>query len=226
MGNYDIAIIGMGCVFPRANNVEQYWQNILTGESYIKEMPKNLWHMENFYSPDHSRADKSYTKVGSFIEGFEFPFLEYRLPPKAMQGMDPAQLVTLEPAEEVRVDGGNAVFLVREADVGLGGTDLNADTDTADEVVFVWESGAPGAPANAAVSQQLAATHVARSAVEVVELVHSCAGTAAIRNDQPFQRHFRDAHVIAQHAFLSEARLEAVGQVRFGLEPDWGFFYF
>ena len=41
-----------------------------------------------------------------------------------------------------------------------------------------------------------------------------------------FQKHFRDAHVITQHAFLSEARLEAVGQIMFGLEPDWAFFAF
>jgi len=73
---------------------------------------------------------------------------------------------------------------------------------------------------------QLASTHAALAAAEVVERVHSCVGTAGIRNDQPFQRHLRDAQVIRQHAFLAEARLEAVGQIRFGLEPDWGFFYF
>ena len=47
----------------------------------------------------------------------------------------------------------------------------------------------------------------------------------AIRNEQPFQRFFRDSHVITQHAFVCESRLEAVGQVRLGLNPDWGFFH-
>lgn len=73
---------------------------------------------------------------------------------------------------------------------------------------------------------QLASTTVALTVTEVVDLVHSCVGTAGIREEKTFQRHFRDAHVISQHAFLSEARLEDVGQIMFGLEPNWGFFHF
>jgi alkylation response protein AidB-like acyl-CoA dehydrogenase len=73
---------------------------------------------------------------------------------------------------------------------------------------------------------QSASSTAALTAAEVVDLVHSCVGTAGIREEQRFQKHFRDAHVITQHAFLSEARLEAVGQIMFGLEPDWGFFAF
>jgi indole-3-acetate monooxygenase len=73
---------------------------------------------------------------------------------------------------------------------------------------------------------QLASTMAAQTAAEVVDLVHSCVGTSGIREELPFQRHFRDVHVITQHAFLAEARLEAVGQIMFGLEPDWGFFAF
>jgi len=73
---------------------------------------------------------------------------------------------------------------------------------------------------------QLASSHVVIAAVEAVDLVHSCVGTAGIREEQPFQRYFRDIHVISQHAFVGEARFESVGQVLFGLEPDWGFFAF
>jgi cysteine-rich repeat protein len=68
------------------------------------------------------------------------------------------------------VDGGNAVFLVREADVGPGGTDLNGDLDVDDRVVFTWESAAAGLPANAAVNQQLAATRVAISGTTLASL--------------------------------------------------------
>ena len=73
---------------------------------------------------------------------------------------------------------------------------------------------------------QLAASNVTVSAAEAVKLIHSIVGTAGIRNDQVFQRHFRDVHVITQHAYFCESRMEAVGQVHFGLEPDWGFLYF
>lgn len=73
---------------------------------------------------------------------------------------------------------------------------------------------------------QLATSHVVLEAVEAVQVVHSCVGTAGIRNEERFQKHFRDVHVISQHAFICETRLEAVGQVMLGLEPDWAFFSF
>lgn len=73
---------------------------------------------------------------------------------------------------------------------------------------------------------QLASSNVVLSAAEAVELVHSCVGTAGIREEQSFEKYFRDVHVITQHAFVCEARLESVGQIMFGSEPDWAFFGF
>ena len=72
----------------------------------------------------------------------------------------------------------------------------------------------------------LASSHVPIAAAEAVDLIHSLAGTTGIRNEHAFQRHFRDVHVITQHAFVSESRMEAVGQVRFGLDPNWPFLHF
>lgn len=73
---------------------------------------------------------------------------------------------------------------------------------------------------------QQAACYTVIAAAEAVDLIHSLVGANAIRNDQNFQRYFRDIHVMTQHAFFCETRLEAVGQIRLGLEPDWPFFAF
>jgi alkylation response protein AidB-like acyl-CoA dehydrogenase len=73
---------------------------------------------------------------------------------------------------------------------------------------------------------QQAAAHAIAASAEAVKLIHSIAGTAAVRQDKPFERYFRDIHVITQHAFVCESRFEAVGQVRLGLNPDWEFLYF
>lgn len=70
---------------------------------------------------------------------------------------------------------------------------------------------------------QLAASHAVRSSAQVVELVHLAAGTSAIRREQPFERYFRDVHVITQHAFASMNRFESVGKLLFGQETDWPF---
>jgi alkylation response protein AidB-like acyl-CoA dehydrogenase len=71
---------------------------------------------------------------------------------------------------------------------------------------------------------QLASSHAVVAAAEAVDRVYLAAGGSAIRDEQPFQRYFRDVHVITQHAFVSPSRLEAVGQIMLGLEPDWPFF--
>jgi len=71
---------------------------------------------------------------------------------------------------------------------------------------------------------QLATSHAIDSSAKVVDLVHQAAGTSAIRLEKPFQRHFRDAHVITQHAFGSISRIESAGKLLFGQPTDWPFF--
>ncbi len=73
---------------------------------------------------------------------------------------------------------------------------------------------------------QIACSHAVVSAARAVDLVHAAAGASAIRNEQPFQKYFRDIHVITQHAFVGAARFESAGQVLLGLESDWPFFNF
>jgi alkylation response protein AidB-like acyl-CoA dehydrogenase len=71
---------------------------------------------------------------------------------------------------------------------------------------------------------QLAATHAVVASAEAVDLVHAASGTAGIRNEHRFQRHFRDVHTITQHGFISASRYESAGQLLFGLNSDWPFF--
>jgi indole-3-acetate monooxygenase len=68
---------------------------------------------------------------------------------------------------------------------------------------------------------QLAACFAAESCAEAVRLVHDAAGSSAIRLEQPFERHFRDAHVLTQHSSKSSPRYATAGRLLFGLENDW-----
>jgi len=73
---------------------------------------------------------------------------------------------------------------------------------------------------------QLAATHAIQSAAKAVDRVHEIVGASGIREEYRFARHFRDVHVITQHGFTNTAKLESVGQIMLGLDPDWPFFGF
>ena len=73
---------------------------------------------------------------------------------------------------------------------------------------------------------QLATTHAILASAEAVDLVHAAVGASGIRQEQPFQKHFRDVHVITQHGFTNASKYESIGQWMMGLDPEWPFFAF
>ena len=91
-----------------------------------------------------------------------------------------------------------------------------------------WDAAVQGAEITLErkLTMQLATTHANLAAAKVVDLVHAAAGTSAIRNEYRFQRYFRDAHTMTQHAFSSANRYESVGALMLGVESDWPFFAF
>jgi alkylation response protein AidB-like acyl-CoA dehydrogenase len=68
---------------------------------------------------------------------------------------------------------------------------------------------------------QLAACFTAEACAEAVRLVNDSVGTSSIRTENPFERYFRDAHVLLQHSDKSSARYASAGRLMLGLENDW-----
>jgi indole-3-acetate monooxygenase len=71
----------------------------------------------------------------------------------------------------------------------------------------------------AVVQARLAITHGMREAVRAVDLVFHAAGTNAVYERNPLERHFRDIHVAVQHAAGLPAHMEAAGKALLGLRP-------
>jgi alkylation response protein AidB-like acyl-CoA dehydrogenase len=74
---------------------------------------------------------------------------------------------------------------------------------------------------DAKIRLQLAVAFAAEACAEAVRLVGDAVGTSSIRLGQPFERYFRDAHVLAQHSSKSSPRYGSAGRLMFGLEPEW-----
>lgn len=68
---------------------------------------------------------------------------------------------------------------------------------------------------------QLAVCFAAEACAEAVRWVNDAVGTSSFRIGQPFERHFRDAHVLLQHSSKSSARYGSAGRLLFGLDNDW-----
>jgi trans-AT polyketide synthase, acyltransferase and oxidoreductase domains len=104
-----IAVVGMGGILPDANNIEEFWHNLLTGHDAIREIPQDTtfrWKQDLFYNPDPRVADKSYSKIGAFVPNFQFKPMEFRLTPKTIQQMDRGQKMALLATREAFRDSG------------------------------------------------------------------------------------------------------------------------
>lgn len=75
--------------------------------------------------------------------------------------------------------------------------------------------------AEAKIKGQLAVAFAAEACAEASRFINDVVGTAAIRTGQPFERHFRDLHVLMQHSDKSALRYASAGKLMLGLENDW-----
>jgi len=72
----------------------------------------------------------------------------------------------------------------------------------------------------------LASTWAVRSAARATDLMHRMGGTNGIYARSRLERHFRDAQTVRHHGFVSDSRLETVGQVYLGVPPEFPFVAF
>jgi indole-3-acetate monooxygenase len=71
----------------------------------------------------------------------------------------------------------------------------------------------------AVVHARLAIARGMHEAVRCVDLVFHAAGTNAVYERNPLERHFRDIHVAVQHAAALPAHMESAGKALLGLRP-------
>ncbi|MEP0751869.1 acyltransferase domain-containing protein [Trichocoleus sp. Lan] len=101
-----VAIIGMGCIFPQARTLEEYWENIITKTDCISDVPPSRWRIEDYYDPDPKAPDKTYCKRGGFIPDIDFDPMEFGLPPNILEVTDVAQMLSLVVAKQAMEDAG------------------------------------------------------------------------------------------------------------------------
>ena len=115
-----VAIIGLGVILPGgAFDIEKYWDNIKTGKSSIKEVSKERWDPILFYDPDPNVPDKTYSKIGGFIDNYPFNSLEFRIPPKIADKIDAVQKMALAAAKQALQEAGYKDGLLKTENTGV-----------------------------------------------------------------------------------------------------------
>lgn len=99
-----IAVIGLGCLFPGARNVKEFWQNIVQGKDLMTDVPRSYWLAEDMYDPDPKAPEKTYCKRGAFLPEVPFDPVEFGIPPNVLSSTDSSQLLSLLVAKTVLTD--------------------------------------------------------------------------------------------------------------------------
>ncbi|TMC16695.1 MAG: type I polyketide synthase, partial [Chloroflexi bacterium] len=98
-GQESIAIIGMGCRFPGGcYDPATFWRFLTAGRDGVVEVPRDRFHIEDFYDPDPSVAGKIYLKEAGFLQENvgEFDARFFGISPREAVEMDPQQRLLLE----------------------------------------------------------------------------------------------------------------------------------
>ncbi len=101
-----IAIVGVGAVLPDAPSAAAFWNNIIGKRYSITETPPDRWSIADYYDPDPKAPDKTYSKIGGWVRGFEFDWRRFRLPPRVAAAMDEGQQWAVTIAAEALADYG------------------------------------------------------------------------------------------------------------------------
>ncbi|MEJ2117965.1 MAG: type I polyketide synthase, partial [Alphaproteobacteria bacterium] len=90
--NDPIAIIGMSGCFPMADNIEEFWANLVSGKDCMREVPPDRWDWRDYYGDPAKEANKTNIKWGGFIDSVgDFDPLFFGISPKEAEMMDPQQ---------------------------------------------------------------------------------------------------------------------------------------
>jgi PfaD family protein len=101
-----IAIVGLGSLFPQAENLEAFWRLLRTGRDAVGDVPATHWSLGDYYDADPHAPDKTYAKRGAFLPSTPFDPTEWGIPPSILEATDTAQLLGLVVARMAMEDAG------------------------------------------------------------------------------------------------------------------------
>jgi acyl transferase domain-containing protein len=102
----DIAIIGMACEFPKAPDLQHYWQNIVSKVDAIDDPPADRG-IDAFYDPQASSNDRIYCKRGGYLADLpRFNPVDFGIMPVAVDGAEPEHFIALKVAHAALCDAG------------------------------------------------------------------------------------------------------------------------
>jgi len=180
-----IAIIGLACRLPGANNPGEFWNLLCNEIDAITEVPADRWDIDAFYDANPNAEGKINSRYGGFIDNvamFDAQF--FGVSPREASRMDPQQRLLLEVAWEALEDAGQVPSALAGSRtgvfIGIGTIDYGrmqvgnlktcsnpyvgtggALSIAANRISYVFNFRGPSIAVDTACSSSLVATHLA-----------------------------------------------------------------
>ena len=115
-----IAIIGMGCRFPKSPDPKAFEQLLVNGVDAISEVPTERWSAAQFYHQDPQTPGKMNTRWGGFLDQVaEFDPAFFNISPKEAPRIDPQQRLVMEVSWESLENAGLSPHSLKGSQTGL-----------------------------------------------------------------------------------------------------------
>ncbi|HEY0792385.1 MAG TPA: MupA/Atu3671 family FMN-dependent luciferase-like monooxygenase, partial [Chthoniobacterales bacterium] len=115
-----IAIIGVFGRFPQADNLDEFWANLVAGRDCIEEVPSSRWDYRKYYDPETGKPGRTSNKWGGFIRDIDkFDPLFFNISPREATFMDPQERIFLETVWKTVEDAGYSRTALSDRKVGV-----------------------------------------------------------------------------------------------------------
>ncbi len=196
--NEPIAIVGVGCRFPKADDAASFFRLLRDNVDAIGEVPADRWDTSAIYHPDRTTPGHTYARRGGFLSQVDqFDAAYFGISPREAASMDPQTRLVLEVAKEAFDDAcfDRARYGTKTGVyIGLSGSDyqdiLLADREqidgyvatgtamsiAANRVSHAFDLHGPSMAVDTACSSSLVAVHLACNALASGEADAALAG--------------------------------------------------
>lgn len=232
-----IAIVGMGCRFPQARNLQEYWNLLVQGKDAIQPVPEQRWDIDHFYDPTPGTPGKMSTRWGGFLEKVdEFDADFFGIAPREVIYMDPQQRLLLEVAWEALEHAGAVPEQLAQKSVGvfvgistsdyhqqlnIAPTAINAYLGTgnafsiaANRLSYLFDFRGPSLAIDTACSSSLVAVHLACQSLRSGESQLALAGGVNLMLSPELTLVFSQARMMAADGRCKTFDARADGYVR------------
>jgi iturin family lipopeptide synthetase A len=228
-----IAVIGIGCRLPGANNPQEFWKLLHDNVDVITEVPPSRWDLGTFYDPDLTQPRKMNTRWGGFLDQVDqFDPTFFGITPREANSIDPQQRLILEVAWEALEDAGQVPQRLSGSKtgvfIGISSHDYsslvtsndpyaltgNVNCIAANRISYVLNFRGPSLAVDTACSSSLVAVHLACQSLWDGESTLALAGGVQVILSADLSVSFSKAGLMAPDGRCKTFDAKANGYVR------------